>query len=103
MFRINLKRTFGAQNMPFSFILCLTNKDKDLRSTQPWRKVMKKRTAKPVKSTIHKLRLIVGCTLIGSVVAGAILGWVDAPAVDPRALGAGLGALAGVLTTFHLA
>lgn len=64
-------------------------------------KTLKKRKAKPM-STIHKMRLVVGCTLVGSVVAGAAFGWFDTP-VDPRALGAGLGALAGILTTFHLA
>jgi hypothetical protein len=64
---------------------------------------MKKRTIKPAKSTIHKLRMIAGFTLIGSVVAGALLGWLDAPIIDPRVFGASIGALAGVLSTFNFA
>ena len=51
--------------------------------------------------TFHRLRLIAGCALIGSVMAGVFFGWIDAP-VDPRAFGAGIGAVAGAIKVFHL-
>jgi hypothetical protein len=51
--------------------------------------------------TIRKLRLVAGCALIGSVVTGVTLGWYDF-SFDPRTVGAGLGALAGLIKVFHL-
>lgn len=50
---------------------------------------------------IHKLRLIAGFALIGSVAAGVALGWADL-SFDPRAIGASLGAVAGTIKVFHL-
>lgn len=50
---------------------------------------------------IHKLRLIAGCALIGSVVTGVLFGWFDL-SFDPRSIGAGAGALAGALKVFHI-
>ena len=50
---------------------------------------------------IHKLRLVAGFALIGSVAAGVVLGWADL-SFDPRAVGASLGAVAGAIKVFHL-
>ncbi len=47
-------------------------------------------------SVIRTIRQIAACTLLGAVTAGAVFGWVDHAAVDPRTVGAGMGALAGV-------
>ena len=49
----------------------------------------------------HKVRLIVGGALIGSVVAGVLFGWFDL-SFDPRTIGASLGALASAAKVFHL-
>lgn len=51
--------------------------------------------------TFRKLRLISGCALIGSVVAGVCFGWIDL-SFDPRTIGASVGALAGAAKSFHL-
>ena len=51
--------------------------------------------------TLHKLRLVVGCALIGSVVAGAFFGWLNTP-FDPRAVGISVGIIAGTVKAFHL-
>lgn len=57
----------------------------------------------PMKISFHpgirELRLVAGFALIGSVVTGALFGWIDLP-FDPRPIGAGLGALAGILKAF---
>jgi hypothetical protein len=50
---------------------------------------------------LHKLRLVAGCALIGSVIAGVFFGWHDF-SFDPRAVGASLGAAAGAVKVFHL-
>ena len=46
------------------------------------------------KPTIHKLRLVAGYALIGSVLTGAALGWMPT-AFDWRIVGASFGAIAG--------
>lgn len=51
--------------------------------------------------TLHKVRLVAGCALIGSVVTGVCLGWFDW-SFDPRAIGAGIGATAGALKVMHI-
>ena len=51
--------------------------------------------------TLHKVRLIAGCALIGSVLTGVAFGWLDL-SFDPRAIGAGVGALAGTLKAIHV-
>jgi hypothetical protein len=51
--------------------------------------------------TLRKVRLVAGCALIGSVVAGVCFGWVDL-SFDPRAIGATIGTLAGAIKVFHL-
>lgn len=51
--------------------------------------------------TLHKLRLVAGGALVGSVLAGVFFGWIDT-SFDPRAIGAGLGALASAAKIFHL-
>ncbi|QYF95756.1 hypothetical protein KY495_11710 [Massilia sp. PAMC28688] len=55
---------------------------------------------KKLNSTVHKLRFIAGCALIGSVVAGAFFGWVEAP-IDMRAVGVAIGTTAGLISN-HL-
>jgi hypothetical protein len=45
--------------------------------------------------TIHQLRTITGYALIGSVLTGALLGWIPSP-FDLRIIGVTIGALAGV-------
>lgn len=50
---------------------------------------------------IHQLRFVVGCALIGSVVAGSIFGWIPVP-FDIRLLGASIGVAAGIAAN-HLA
>jgi hypothetical protein len=50
---------------------------------------------------LHKLRLVAGCALIGSVVTGVFFGWHDF-SIDPRTVGASLGAAAGALKVFHV-
>jgi hypothetical protein len=51
--------------------------------------------------TLHKVRMVAACALIGSVVTGVAFGWADL-SFDPRSIGAGLGALAGALRVLHL-
>jgi hypothetical protein len=51
--------------------------------------------------TLENLRLIAGGALIGSVTAGALLGWIDMP-FDPRLIGAGIGAAFSAIKAFHL-
>ena len=50
---------------------------------------------------IHQVKFVVGCMLIGSVVAGAFFGWIGAP-FDVRLIGASIGATAGLVAN-HLA
>jgi hypothetical protein len=50
---------------------------------------------------LRKLRLVAGYALIGSVSAGVIFGWTDS-SVDPRAIGASIGALTAIATVFDL-
>jgi len=52
--------------------------------------------------TLHKLRFVTGCALIGSVLTGAFFAWVPVP-FDLRVVGAGIGALAGAFAVFHAA
>jgi hypothetical protein len=52
------------------------------------------------KVTLRKLRLVAGGALIGSVIAGVFLGWIDM-SLDPRLVGAGVGAVAGAVKVFH--
>jgi hypothetical protein len=59
------------------------------------------KTAKKSK-TIHKMRIVAGFALVGSVLTGAFLGWVPTP-FDVRFIGAGLGAAFGAVSVFHLA
>ncbi len=51
--------------------------------------------------TIHKLRFVVGCALVGSVLTGVFLGWVPVP-FDLRIVGASIGAFVGA-TASHWA
>lgn len=62
--------------------------------------IEKRRSTRGTKQ-VHQLRFVVGCALIGSVVTGALLGWIPAP-FDLRIVGAGVGALAGAVAG-HLA
>ncbi|MDN4052887.1 hypothetical protein QPK32_07345 [Massilia sp. YIM B02763] len=50
---------------------------------------------------LHKAKFIVGCALIGTVVAGAFFGWIPMD-FDVRIVGAGIGAAAGAAAG-HLA
>ena len=50
---------------------------------------------------IREIKFVVGCTLIGSVVTGALFGWVQIP-FDIRLIGAGVGAIAGIAAS-HVA
>lgn len=52
------------------------------------------------KNTIHKLKLVAGAALIGCVIAGAFLSWINLP-FDPRLGGASAGAIIGAFK-FHL-
>ncbi|MFZ6773067.1 hypothetical protein ACO0LB_10175 [Undibacterium sp. SXout7W] len=49
-------------------------------------------------TNIHKLRVIVGYALIGSVLTGALLSWIPIP-FDLRIIGASVGALAGTVSS----
>lgn len=51
-------------------------------------------------TNIHKLRVIAGYALIGSVLTGTLLGWVPMP-FDLRIVGASVGAVAGAVAS-HL-
>lgn len=51
--------------------------------------------------TLHKMRWVAGCALIGSVLAGVLFGWADL-SFDPRAIGAGAGAITGTLKLLHV-
>jgi len=57
---------------------------------------------KKKNSTIHKLRIIAGFALVGSVLTGVFLGWAPVP-FDLRVVGAGVGAFAGAVSAFRLA
>lgn len=46
------------------------------------------------KFTVRKLKIIVGCALVGSVLTGTFLGWVVLP-FDLHIVGATVGALVG--------
>lgn len=59
---------------------------------------MSQRSAK----TLHKLRFVTGCALIGSVLTGAFLAWVPVP-FDVRVVGVTVGAIAGAFAVFHAA
>lgn len=50
---------------------------------------------------IHRVKFVVACMLIGSVVAGAFFGWIGTP-FDIRIVGASIGATAGLVAN-HLA
>lgn len=57
----------------------------------------KKRGDKEIK----QVKFVVACMLIGSVVAGALFGWIGSP-IDIRLIGASIGATAGMVAN-HLA
>ena len=59
-------------------------------------------TRKSKPRTMHKVRIIAGCALIGSVLTGVFLGWAPF-SFDIRVVGAGVGALAGLFTASHTA
>lgn len=48
------------------------------------------------KKQIERLKFVVGCMLIGSVVAGVCSAWFNIP-FDPRVIGASIGATAGMV------
>jgi uncharacterized membrane protein len=50
---------------------------------------------------LRQAKFIVGCTLIGTVVAGGLFGWIPMP-FDVRIIGASIGAVAGI-TAGHFA
>lgn len=45
---------------------------------------------------IHSLRTVASFALLGAVVSGVLAGWVDYQTIDPRAIGAALGAAVAV-------
>lgn len=46
---------------------------------------------------VHSARLVASFALLGAVLAGIAIGWVDRPwSVDPRAIGAVVGAVIAV-------
>lgn len=47
------------------------------------------------KKVFGSLRVIAGCALLGAILCGAFLGWVEVPG-DIRSYGAAVGAAAGV-------
>ena len=49
---------------------------------------------------LRKLRMVAGYALIGSVSTGAIFGWMDS-SIDPRAIGASIGALTAIFQIFR--
>jgi hypothetical protein len=65
---------------------------------------MKERRVAQIKKgnqQVRQLKFVVGCMLIGSVVAGALFFWVPIP-FDIRIVGASIGGAAG-LAANHLA
>jgi hypothetical protein len=50
--------------------------------------------------TLHNLRYVTGCALIGSVLTGVFFAWIPAP-FDLRVVSASIGALVGAMTLFH--
>jgi hypothetical protein len=46
--------------------------------------------------TIHSLRMVAACSLLGAVVTGIATGWVDSPPFDLRAIGAAIGAMSAI-------
>ena len=47
------------------------------------------------KKIFGSVRMVAGCALLGAIMFGAFLGWVDVPG-DIRSYGAALGATAGI-------
>ncbi|WP_406626094.1 hypothetical protein [Acidovorax sp. SDU_ACID1] len=47
------------------------------------------------KKVFGSLRVVAGCALMGAILSGAFLSWVDVPG-DIRSYGAVLGAVAGI-------
>lgn len=47
-------------------------------------------------SVIRTVRQVAACALLGAVTAGTAFGWIDQDSVDPRAVGASMGAVAGI-------
>ena len=45
---------------------------------------------------LHTLRLVASFALLGAVVMGSLLGWMENP-FDPRAVGAGAGGIIAVI------
>ena len=60
--------------------------------------VIMKNNAKNV--TLHKLKVVAGCALIGSVLTGTFFGWIAFP-FDLHIIGASVGAAVGVFQS-HL-
>lgn len=57
--------------------------------------VTKAKSSRSRPSILQAMHEIAGYALIGSVVAGALFGWFETP-VEPRAIGAGVGAVLGL-------
>lgn len=55
-----------------------------------------------IRAKLHKVRLVAGCALVGSVVTGVCFGWIDM-SFDPRTIGASVGAIAGLVKVLHFA
>jgi len=53
------------------------------------------------QSTLPKLRIVAGCALIGSVLAGVLFGTFDL-SFDPRVVGASAGAIISAIKVFQL-
>lgn len=52
------------------------------------------------RTTVHRLRIVASFALLGAVVAGITLGWMDHNSADYiRAAGAAVGAIAGIGAT----
>jgi hypothetical protein len=52
---------------------------------------------KATTGVLHSLRLIASFALLGAVLMGVAVGWMDRPSFDPRIIGAVIGAVAGII------
>ena len=59
------------------------------------RPVLTSEKATPAQ-VLHSLRLVASFALLGAVLAGVAVGWIDHPSFDPRILGALIGAAVGI-------
>lgn len=59
-----------------------------------WSKSMPDRGT--IVRVVKALRLVASFSLLGAVITGVLVGWWDTPSYDPRAIGAGVGAVAGI-------